>query len=371
MLYNLFTNLIASSPKFSELRALTYLSSRDILALLTSIVISMILYPRVILFLRSLEAGQPIRELGLQDQIQKKGTPTMGGAVIIFSTLLSAFLWMDLSNPYLYMLTIVGLGFGFIGFMDDYLKISKKNTKGLSGKKKLFGLLMVSFVAILWMIFSSSSTFTWDALVRFPSVIHVPFFKHLVLDIGVFYIPFVLFVIVGSANAVNLTDGLDGLAIGPVITCAVTLLILSYVTGNTVVAKYLYYHAVPGTGEITVFLSALIGASIGFLWYNTFPAQIFMGDSGSLALGGILATVAVITGHEILLAIMGGVFVAETLSVIIQVISFKLTGKRVFRMSPLHHHYQKKGWPEQKITIRIWIISFMLALFSILTLKLR
>lgn len=371
MLYTLFTNLIASSSKFSELKALTYLSSRDILALLTSIIISMFLYPKVILFLRSLEAGQPIRELGLQDQIQKKGTPTMGGMVIIFSTLLSAFLWMDLSNRYLYMLTTVGLGFGFIGFMDDYLKISKKNTKGLSGKKKLLGLSFIALVTVIWLIYSSHPALNWQSWNQISSIIHIPFFKNLIIDIGIFYIPFVLIVIVGSANAVNLTDGLDGLAIGPVITCAVTLLILSYVTGNAIVAKYLYYHAIPGTGEITVFLSALIGASIGFLWYNTFPAQIFMGDSGSLALGGILGTVAVITGHEILLAIMGGVFVAETLSVIIQVISFKLTGKRVFRMSPLHHHYQKKGWPEQKITIRIWIVSFMLALLSILTLKLR
>lgn len=371
MLYSLFTNLVASSPKFSGLKAFTYLSSRDILALLTSIVISMILYPKVILFLRSLEAGQPIRELGFEEQIKKKGTPTMGGIVIIFTTLLSSFLWMDLSNRYLYMLTIVGLGFGFIGFLDDYLKITHKNTKGLSSKKKMIGLFFVTLFAVTWDVYSSQSALTWEALVKFPSIVHVPFFKHLILNFGLLYIPFVFFVIIGSANAVNLTDGLDGLAIGPVITCALTLLILSYVTGNTVVAKYLYYHNIPASGEITVFLSALIGASIGFLWYNTFPAQIFMGDSGALALGGILATVAVITGHEILLAIMGGVFVAETMSVIMQVASFKLTGKRIFRMSPLHHHYQKKGWPEQKITVRIWIISFMLALLSILTLKLR
>lgn len=371
MLYTLFTNLIGSSTKFSDLKALTYLSSRDILALLTSIIISMLLYPRVILFLRSLEAGQPIRELGFEEQIKKKGTPTMGGVVIIFSTLLSAFLWMDLANHYLYMLTIIAVGFGFIGFLDDYLKITHKNTNGLSSRKKMIGLFFITLIAVGWDVFSTQSSFSWQAITNFPSIVHVPFFKNLILNFGALYIPFIFFVILGSANAVNLTDGLDGLAIGPVITCALTLLILSYVTGNALVAKYLYYHSVAGSGEITVFLSALIGASIGFLWYNTFPAQIFMGDSGALALGGILATVAVITGHEILLAIMGGVFVAETMSVIMQVASFKLTGKRIFRMSPLHHHYQKKGWPEQKITVRIWIISFMLALLSILTLKLR
>ena len=204
-----------------------------------------------------------------------------------------------------------------------------------------------------------------------PTSVNLPFLKSMVIELGILYAPFAVLVMVGSSNAVNLTDGLDGLAIGPVITCALTLLILSYVTGNVIIAKYLYYHYIPGTGEISVFLSALIGASIGFLWYNTFPAQIFMGDSGALSLGGILGTVAVITGHEVLLVVMGGIFVAEAFSVIIQVTSFKTRGKRVFKMAPLHHHYQKKGWPEQKITVRIWIISFILSLLSILTLKLR
>jgi len=331
----------------------------------------MILYPKVILFLRSLKAGQPIRELGFEEQLKKKGTPSMGGVVIIFTTLISAFLWVDLSNQYLYMLSIIGLGFGLIGFYDDYAKIKYKNSKGLSGKKKMLALTLVTLIAIAWNIYATKQTLNFSTILNWSYPVHVPFFKHLVIYLGILYIPFILFVIVGSSNAVNLTDGLDGLAIGPVITCAVTLLILSYVTGNSVVAKYLYYHTVSESGEITVFLSALIGASIGFLWYNTFPAQIFMGDSGSLALGGILGAVAVITGHEILLAIMGAIFVAETGSVILQVASFKLTGKRIFLMSPLHHHYQKKGWPEQKITVRIWIISFMLALLSILTLKLR
>lgn len=331
----------------------------------------MFLYPKVILFLRSLKAGQPIRELGFEEQLLKKGTPSMGGVVIIFTTLLSAFLWMDLHNQYLYILTIITLGFGAIGFYDDYAKVKRKNTNGLSAKKKIIGLLAVTCLAIAFNIYSTTGSISFSAITNWSFPVHIPFFKHANLHLGLFYIPFILFVIIGASNAVNLTDGLDGLAIGPVITCAATLLILSYVTGNSVVAKYLIYNSVPGSGEITVFLSALIGASIGFLWYNTFPAQIFMGDSGSLALGGILGTVAVITGHEILFAIMGGIFVIETVSVILQVGSFKLTGKRIFLMSPLHHHYQKKGWPEQKITVRIWIISLMLALLCILTLKLR
>ena len=331
----------------------------------------MIIYPKAIILLRSLKAGQPIRELGFKEQLEKKGTPSMGGVVIILTTLISAFLWMDLHNQYLYMLSIIAFGFAVVGFYDDYSKIRQKNTKGLSGRKKLLGLFIVSIIAIAWHIYSTEGSISWKIISDWSFPVHIPFFKHATLYLGMLYIPFILLVIVGSANAVNLTDGLDGLAIGPVITCAATLLILSYVTGNAVVAKYLLYHSAHGTGEITVFLSALIGASIGFLWYNTFPAQIFMGDSGSLALGGILGTVAVVTGHEIVFAIMGGIFVIEAVSVVLQVASFKTTGRRIFLMSPLHHHYQKKGWPEQKITVRIWIISFMLALLSVLTLKLR
>jgi phospho-N-acetylmuramoyl-pentapeptide-transferase len=373
MIYLFLAKFIGHNPKFSDLNAFTYLSSRAILALITSLLISSLLYPKAIRILRSLKAGQPIRELGLEEQMQKNGTPTMGGIVIIFATMFSALLWMDVTNRHFFTLAIVTLGFGFIGFMDDYLKISKKNTKGLSSKKKMAGLLFFSFIAVSWHLWSAkylalpSLTFA-----SFSSTsVNIPFLKNVILDLGILYAPFAVLVIVGSSNAVNLTDGLDGLAIGPVITCAVTLLILSYVTGNVVVAKYLYYYSIAGTGEISVFLAALIGASIGFLWYNTFPAQIFMGDSGALSLGGILGTVAVITSHEILLVVMGGVFVVEALSVIIQVVSFKTRGKRVFRMAPLHHHYQKKGWPEQKITVRIWIISFVLSLLSILTLKLR
>lgn len=371
MIHFFLTKLIAVNPKFSDFRAFTYLSSRAILALITSIIISMLLYPKAIKMLRSLKAGQPIRELGLEEQMQKKGTPTMGGIVIIFATLVSALLWIDLTNRHFYTLTVITLGFGLIGFWDDYLKITKKNTKGLSSKKKMVGLLGFGLIAILWHLWSANHLVPFLQMNISPTALNVPFLKNMVIELGILYAPFAILVMVGSSNAVNLTDGLDGLAIGPVITCALTLLILSYVTGNVVVAKYLYYHYIPGTGEISVFLAALIGASIGFLWYNTFPAQIFMGDSGALSLGGILGTVAVITGHEILLVVMGGVFVAEAISVIVQVTSFKTRGKRVFQMAPLHHHYQKKGWPEQKITVRIWIISFILSLLSILTLKLR
>lgn len=370
MFYFLVMKLVNLDPRFSDLRAFSYLSSRAILASITSILISMLLYPRAIRLLRSLKAGQPIRELGFEEQMQKKGTPTMGGMVIIFATMVSALLWMDLSSSHFTTLTIVTLGFGFVGFWDDYLKISKKNTNGLSSRKKMGGLLLFSFLALSWHLWSAQ----WPqptGISFSPTAINIPFLKNALFDMGWYYIPFALLVMVGSSNAVNLTDGLDGLAIGPVITCALTLLILSYVTGNSLVAKYLYYYYIPGSGEISVFLSALIGASIGFLWYNTFPAQIFMGDSGALALGGILGTVSVITSHEILLVVMGGVFVVEAISVIIQVASFKTTGRRVFRMAPLHHHYQKQGWPEQKITVRVWIVSFILALLSILTLKLR
>ena len=371
MIFILITKLIPYYPKLSNLRAFTYLSSRAILALITSIIISMFLYPKAIRILRSLKAGQPIRELGLEEQMQKHGTPTMGGIVIIFATTFSSLLWMDIHNRNFLTLAIVTIGFGLVGFFDDYLKITKKNTQGLSSKKKMVGLIFFSIIAITWHMISFKLYYPNAHVTISPTAINIPFLKNMVIELGYFYIIFAILVMVGSSNAVNLTDGLDGLAIGPVITCALTLLILSYVTGNIIVSKYLYYHYVPGTGEISVFLSALIGASIGFLWYNTFPAQIFMGDSGALALGGILGTVAVITGHEILLVVMGGVFVAEAVSVILQVTSFKTRGKRIFAMAPLHHHYQKKGWPEQKITVRIWIISFILSLLSILTLKLR
>lgn len=368
MLLSLIHAFTAYEPK---LNALTYLSSRAILALITSILISLALYPPFILRLRALKLGQPIRELGPASHMEKKGTPTMGGIVILFATLMSVFLWTDLKNHHLWTLTLVALIFGVIGFVDDYLKISKKNPKGLASRYKYLGLSIGAIIALLWHFRQHGNVDLSASTHSSLTVLYLPFLKGVSINIGWLYLPFAYFVLVGSSNAVNLTDGLDGLVIGPVITCSIALLVLSYVTGNVVVAKYLYYHTVTGAGEITVFLAALIGSSIGFLWYNTWPAQIFMGDSGALPLGGILGAVAMITGHEILLVIMGGVFVVEALSVIIQVGSFKMRQKRVFRMAPIHHHFEKGGLPEQKITIRAWIISFILALLSILTLKLR
>lgn len=370
MLLLLIQKLSQIEPK---LNALTYLSSRAILALIFSILISLALYPPLIRRLRALKLGQPIRELGPETHFEKKGTPTMGGVVIIFATLLSSFCWMDINNHHLWTLTLVTLTFGLVGFADDYLKISKKNPKGLASRYKYLGLSVGACIALAWHMQQPNFMQTLSGGAQHASLttVYIPFLKDTSINLGWLYLPFAYFVLVGSSNAVNLTDGLDGLVIGPVITCAVALLVLSYVTGNVVVAKYLYYHTVPGSGEITVFLASLIGSSVGFLWYNAWPAQVFMGDSGALPLGGILGAVAMITGHEILLIIMGGVFVVEALSVIIQVGSFKIRQKRVFRMAPLHHHFEKGGWPEQKITVRAWIISFMLALLSILTLKLR
>ena len=363
MFYWLIQKFIKYNTGFN---AFTYLSSRAILAMMSAIILSMILYPPIIKWLRSIKLGQPIRELGPSTHFEKKGTPTMGGIIIIFSTLVSCLLWIDFNNVFIWSLVFIMLSFASVGFIDDYLKISKKNSSGLSSKMKMLSLIFFSSFAI-WFHFSNLGQLSHAS----TTILYLPFFKDLAIDLGFFYFPFVVFVLVGSSNAVNLTDGLDGLVIGPVITCSIALLILSYVTGNSVLAKYLYYHTIPGSGEITVFLAALIGSSIGFLWFNTWPAEVFMGDSGALPLGGILGMVSVQTGHEILLSIMGAVFVAEALSVIIQVYYFKKTGKRVFLMAPIHHHYEKSGWPEQKITIRMWIISLMLALLSILTLKLR
>lgn len=363
MLYNLFQNLVSVNSAFN---AFTYLSSRTILAMITAILISMVSYRPLILWLRAIKLGQPIREVG-PAHFEKKGTPTMGGVVIIISTVISALLWMDIKNPNFVTLVFVTVTFGFVGFLDDYLKVSKKNSKGLASRYKMLGILVFGAMTVAWHWWASQKFGNGKVFEH----VNIPFVKEHIIDLGYFYFPFAVFVLAGTSNAVNLTDGLDGLAIGPVITCSMAFIALTYVTGNVVLAKYLNYHVISGSGEITIYLAALIGGSIGFLWYNTWPAQIFMGDSGALPLGGILGTVAVITGHEILLVLMGGVFVVEALSVIIQVTSFKMFGRRVFKMAPVHHHFEKIGWPEQKITVRAWIISLMLALFSILTLKLR
>jgi phospho-N-acetylmuramoyl-pentapeptide-transferase len=330
-------------------------------ALLTALFISFVLSPWFIRKLRSSQIGQVVRNDGPQSHFSKAGTPTMGGGLILFATLLPALLWMDWSNSYLWYTAVITLTFGLIGFLDDYLKISKKNPKGLSGRKKLYSQIAVALVICSLHYYFND---------RNGSLLF-PFIKDLSFSLGPFYILFATFVIVGTSNAVNLTDGLDGLAISPVMITAGCFAILSYVTGNYVLASYLNYPYLSGTGELAIFCACLFGAGMGFLWYNTYPAQVFMGDIGSLPLGGALGAIAVFTKHEILLVIVGGVFVMEALSVITQVASFKLTGKRLFKMAPIHHHFELKGWPEPKVIVRFWIISVILAIIGLMSLKLR
>jgi phospho-N-acetylmuramoyl-pentapeptide-transferase len=338
-----------------------YITFRALAALLTALVISFFLSPWFIKKLKTKQIGQVVRGEGPKSHFSKAGTPTMGGGLILFAVLLSSLLWMDLRNPHLWMVFIITGGFGLIGFADDYLKISKKNSDGLAGRKKL---------AFQFTLAIGVTTYYY---LNFPeaSTLHFPFLKEPTLDLNVFFIPFASLVIVGTSNAVNLTDGLDGLAIGPVMTTAACFTILAYVTGHYKIAEYLNYPYLKNTGELAIFCMCLVGAGMGFLWYNTYPAQVFMGDVGSLPLGGALGTVAVLTGHELLLILVGGIFVVEALSVITQVISFKLTGKRIFKMAPIHHHFELKGWPEPRVIVRFWIITVMLVLFGLATLKLR
>jgi phospho-N-acetylmuramoyl-pentapeptide-transferase len=312
--------------------------------------------------LRECQIGQYIRDDGPQSHHSKKGTPTMGGLMIIVATMGATVLWTDLTNPYIWLLVLVTLGFGLIGFYDDYLKVIKKENRGLTGREKLLAQTLVALVPAVWLYVSPA----------FGTTLTIPFFKHLQPDLGWFFIPFAVFIIVGTANAVNLTDGLDGLAIGPVTIAAAFYMIFAYLGGNIKVAAYLQIPYIRGVGEVSIFLGALVGAGIGFLWFNAYPAQVFMGDVGALALGGILGTVALITKQEILLAIVGGLFVVEALSVILQVSFFKVSnGRRIFRMAPLHHHFELKGWPEPKVIVRFWIISIVLGLLSLSALKLR
>jgi len=304
---------------------------------------------------------QTIRDDGPQSHLKKAGTPTMGGGLILMSLLAPTLLWVDLFNSFVWAVLSVTIGFSFIGYLDDFLKVSKKNTKGLSGKLRLLGEFAIACLVVFYLI--------WQHHIN--AEVYVPFFKHLILDLGWFYVPFAGLVIVGCANAVNLTDGLDGLAIVPVIICAGTFMLFTYVAGHFEIAKYLSIPYIAGAGELAPIAASVVAAGLGFLWFNTYPAQVFMGDVGSLGLGGFLGIMAVVTKNELLLVILGGVFVAEALSVITQVASFKLTGKRIFRMAPLHHHYELKGLDETKIIVRFWIISILLAVLSISTLKLR
>lgn len=329
-------------------------------ALLTALLISLIFSPWFIRKLKDKQIGQQVRNDGPKTHFSKAGTPTMGGGLILIATLLPALLWMDWNNPLLWQVFAVTASFGLIGFRDDYLKVSKKNTKGLSSKQKLLGQFIIAGIVC-----------TIHYLITKNGSLHFPFFKGLSIDLGWLYVPFSMLVIVGASNAVNLTDGLDGLAIGPVMTTASCFAILSYVTGHFVIAEYLQIPFVSGTSELAIFCTCLVGAGLGFLWYNTYPAQVFMGDVGSLPLGGALGAVAVFTRNEILLVIVGGIFVVEALSVITQVASYKLTGKRIFKMAPIHHHFELKGWPEPKVIVRFWIISIILAIVGLMSLKLR
>ena len=319
--------------------------------------------PLIDLLRRKQGKGQPIRDDGPQSHFIKAGTPTRGGLLILSALMVSTLMWARLDNPYVWIVVLVTLAFGLIGFADDYAKVTKQNTKGVSSRVRMLAGLVIAALA------------TYAASMWHPpeltNQLALPFFKNVLLDFGVFFIPFGMIVIVGAANAVNLTDGLDGLAIMPVMIAGGTLGVISYIVGNYNFSEYLGVHFVPGTGELLVFAAALFGGGLGFLWYNAPPAAVFMGDTGSLALGGALGAIAVCTKHEIVLAIVGGLFVVEALSVIIQVLYFKRTGKRVFLMAPIHHHFEKKGWAEPQIVIRFWIISLILAMIGLATLKVR
>jgi phospho-N-acetylmuramoyl-pentapeptide-transferase len=356
--------LVSFSDQIGPLNVFRYITFRTGGAIFTALLFVLLFGPGIIDLLRIKQGkGQPIREDGPQSHFSKKGTPTMGGLMILASVTVATLLWADLANPYVWVVLAVTLTYGGIGFYDDFLKVTKQESRGFGGWARL-GLEMVIAGLATAVIMQLSTE-------ELAGRLALPFFKSLLLDLGFLFVLVGVIVIAGAGNAVNLTDGLDGLAIVPVMIGAATFGLISYLIGNVKFATYLQIHHVAGTGELSVICGALIGAGLGFLWFNAPPAMIFMGDTGSLALGGALGTVAVATKHEIVLAIVGGLFVLETLSVIIQVGSYKLTGKRVFRMAPLHHHYEQKGWKESTVVVRFWIISVVLALIGLATLKLR
>ena len=361
MLYNFLLNFV---DIFSFLNVFKYLTVRTGLAMFTSMFVVFLIGTSFINFFSSNQILDPIRDDGPTDHVLKKiGTPTMGGLLILTGLFSGIFLWGDLLNPIIWFLIFIVASFGFLGAYDDYKKIKFKNSSGVSFKFKIISQISIATIGIV--IFSYFSDYSELKNLYFP------FFKNLVINLGWFFVPFSVFIIVGSSNAVNLTDGLDGLATVPVILVASCFAFISYVTGNMVFSDYLNIPYIEGVGEVAVFCGSIIGACIGFLWFNAPPAKIFMGDTGSLALGGSLGAVGIITKHEIVLAITGGLFVLEAVSVIVQVVSFKLTGKRVFKMAPIHHHFEKKGWHESTVVIRFWIIAIILALVGLATLKLR
>ncbi len=362
MLYNLLAPLAID---FGPLNLFRYLTFRTGGAVMTALLVCFLCGPAVIRWLKARQAeGQPIRTDGPESHLlTKKGTPTMGGFIILLGLSVATLLWADLSNAYVWVVLFVTIGFGAIGFADDYLKLTRRNHKGVPGKIRLSAEIAVAVAAAVWIMHITKAPL--------DTTLAVPFFKSLLINLGWFFPVFAAFVMVGASNAVNLTDGLDGLAIGPVMIAAGCLALISYLVGNAIFANYLQIHFVSGAGELTVLCGALVGASLGFLWFNAPPAMVFMGDTGSLSVGGALGAVSVIIKHELVLAVIGGLFVLETVSVIVQVVSFKLTGKRVFRMAPLHHHFEKKGWAEPTVVIRFWIIAIVLALIGLSTLKLR
>jgi phospho-N-acetylmuramoyl-pentapeptide-transferase len=358
LLYYLLFPLHTTYSGFNVFRYITF---RAAMAALLALIISFLLGPPLIKALTRKQIGQQIRDDGPASHVVKAGTPTMGGALVLLALTLSTLMMADVANPYVLLALLATVGAGTVGFADDYLKLTRKNSKGLPARTKLLGQFAVAFLVAVVLYYSP----------RFSTEISIPFVKTFRPDLGIFYIPFSMIVIVGASNAVNLTDGLDGLAIGPVMIAAGTYAVIAYVTGHLKLAEYLQIPYVAGVGELSVFCAAVVAAGLGFLWYNAYPAQMFMGDVGSLALGAALGVVAVMTKNEVLLIIVGGVFVVEALSVIFQVASYKLRRKRVFLMAPIHHHYELKGWKEPQIIVRFWIIAFVCAVVGLSTLKLR
>ncbi len=360
MLFWLFQQLEEVNPGFN---VFAYITLRTILSALTALLVSLLLGPWFIRRLVQRKVGQPIRKLGPESHFSKSGTPTMGGALILFSIVFATLLWADLSNRYVWVVLLVTLAFGLIGWIDDYKKLVLQESAGLPARWKFLAQSCAGLAA---------AYFLWSSAdVPAATELIVPFFKGVAIPLGVFYIATTYFMIVGFSNAVNLTDGLDGLAIMPSVLVAAALGIFAYVAGNSVFSEYLAMPFIPGAGELAIFCGALAGAGLGFLWFNTYPAQIFMGDIGALAVGSALGVVAVIVRQELVFILMAGVFVMETVSVILQVVSFKLTGKRIFRMAPIHHHFELKGWPEPRVIVRFWIISVILVLAGLATLKIR
>ncbi|WP_028974859.1 phospho-N-acetylmuramoyl-pentapeptide-transferase [Spirochaeta cellobiosiphila] len=347
---------------FTAFNVFQYISFRSAYAAVTALFISFIFGPKIIMLLKKLKAGQEIREDGPQTHLVKAGTPTMGGILIILAIVVSILLWMDLHNIFTWIILTSLIGFGILGFIDDSLKIFQKNSKGLSPRLKLTGQIFIAGIIVIWTYCTNGPQ---------SSVLYLPFVKKPVLDLGLLYIPFGIFFLVGFSNAVNLTDGLDGLATGLVMMAGIGFAIITYLSGRLDYSSYLQIPFLPGSGELSIFSFALVGACVGFLWFNTHPAEVMMGDTGSLALGGVLGTLSLLIKKEILLLIIGGVFVLETLSVMIQVFYFKRTGKRIFRMAPLHHHFELSGWAESKVVIRMWILGGLFVILALSTLKLQ